>query len=374
MSDVFRTFQTVQRYEDALLRHAQWLRWISGITCPCLTPETGQPDPHCPLCRGRGKLYKSPRGFKLFNESAPHDGFGKVKPRVTPVIPNSVTVYRHGSVLPLDANQPADGSYVKLAPPYPKAWQVLTMDYEYDPDIAVVSENSQVYGPNLLRVQAPLFSEKGKTFEGSIKTVTRVYNVTRDELYTVSTAFKVFIYLQSMGTWESGDVLEVDYVYQRPYPFMLIGITPKIRYQQPYVLEMADAILITPYWAQVAPDDLFTAMAVEQTGRAVVNPEVSSGGNDVIGAYYDLSRILRVVTRSGHEYNAGPGKDVEIFERNELRWNVTKPAVPYTVQFTYHPTYTALDQMHTLRNSENKAFANRISVKQFDRVHDRIQY
>lgn len=290
------------------------------------------------------------------------------------MVPGSVTVYRHGNPIALDPDQPPDGTSAKLAQPYPKAWQVLTMDYEYDPDIPVLSENAQVYGNNLLRVQAPLFSEKGKTFEGSIKEVTRVYNVTKDETYTVTTAFKIFVYLQSMGTWESGDLLEVDYVYQRPFPFMLIGITSKIRYQQPYVLEAADAILLTPYWAQVAPDDLFTAMAVEQTGRAVVNPEVSGSGNDVIGAYYDLSRILRIITRTGHEYSTGPGKDVEIFERNELRWNVTKPAVSYTVQFTYHPTYTALDQMHTLRNSENKAFVNRISVKQFDRVHDRIQY
>ena len=373
MSDNFRTFQTVQRYEDALARHAQWLRWVSGITCPCLRDDTGQPDPHCDLCRGRGRLYKSPGGFSLFNETARHDGHGRVLPRQTPIVPGSATVYRKGEPLDLATVQPADGSYVQLDPPYPKPWQVLTVDYDYNPDISIVGENSEVYGPNLLRVRSPRFSEKGKHFEGSIKSVSRVHNATRAETYTVGTSFKVFIYLEGMGTWQSGDVLEVDYVYQRPYPFMLIGITPKIRYQQPYVLEMADAILITPYWAQVAPDDLFTAMAVEQTGRAVMNPEVTSG-NDVVGAYYDISRLLRVVSKDGHEYTTGPGRDVEIFERNELRWNVTKPAVPYTAQFTYHPTYTALDQMHTLRNSENKAFANRVSVKQFDRVHDRVEY
>ena len=371
--DVFRTFQTVQRYEDALARHAQWLRWVSGITCPCLNTDTGQPDPHCSLCRGRGRLYKSPEGFQLFNETVKHDGFGRVFPRKTPIVPGTVAVYRRGEPLVLHADQPADGSYVQLDQPHPKAWEVLTADYEYRPDIAVVDENSEVYGENLLRVVTPRFTEKGKRFEGSLRSVSRVYNATKDETYSVDTFFKVFIYLSDMGTWASGDVLEVDYVYQEPFPFMLIGITPKIRYQQPYVLEAADAILITPYWAQPAPDDLFTAMAVEQTGRAVVNPRTVSG-NDVVSAYYDLSRLLRIVTRAGHEYAVGPGKDVEIFERNELRWNVAKPSVPYTVQFTYHPTYTALDQIHTLRNSENKAFANRVSVKQFDRVHDRIEY
>lgn len=372
MSDVFRTFQTVQRYEDAISRHSQWLRWVSVITCPCLDVNTFQPDPRCPLCKGRGKIYKSPGKFKLFNETVRHDSFGRVYPRNTPIDPGSATVYRKGVVLPL-ATQPSDGSYIQLAPPYPKQWQVLTADYAFNPDITITGENSDVYGENLLRVVAPRFSEKGKSFEGSIKSVSRVYNTTRDESYIVNASFKEYIYLQSMGTWESGDTLEVDYIYQTPFSFMLIGITSKIRYEQPYVLEEADAILITPYWAQVAPDDLFTAMAVEQTGRAIINP-ATAAGNDEVSSYYDLSRLLRVIDRSGTEYETGPGKDVEIYERNQLKWNVTKPATPYIAQFTYHPTYTALTQMHSLRNSENKAFANRISVKQFDRVHDKVVY
>lgn len=368
----FQTFQTVNRYEEALARHAQWLRWVSGITCPCIT-ETGQPDPQCSLCKGRGKVYTSPGKFKLLNEFVKHDARGRAYPKVSPIVPGSATVYHRGVVVPLAAVQPVDGSYIQLEVPYPREYEVLTVDYIYDPDISVVSENSEVYSTNTLRVIAPLFSEKSKDFEGSIKTVTRVRNVTRNLTYTVKSAVKVYIYLNAMPSWVSGDVLEVDYVYQRPYAFLLTGISPKIRYQQPYVLESAEAILMTPYWAQVAPDDLFTAMAVEQTGRAVVQPSVSAG-NDVISAYYDLSRLLRVIDTSGREYTTGAGKDVEIFGRNELKWNIAKPSVPYTAQFTYHPTYTALDQMHMLRNSENKAFINRVSVRQFDKVHDKVEY
>ena len=177
-----------------------------------------------------------------------------------------------------------------------------------------------------------------------------------------------------MGTWANGDVLEVDYAYQKPFSFLLVGITPRMRYEQPYVLEEADAVLVTPYWAQVAPDDMLTAMAVEQIGRTVINPGVVAGTMDEIISYYDLSRLLRVIDEAGVEYTVGPGKNVEIFERNFLKWNITKPAVQYVAQFTYHPTYSALNAMHTLRNSENKAFVNRISVKQFDRVSDRIEY
>lgn len=370
----FNTLQTVDRYEEALDRHKQWLRWVSGIICPCLSYETGQPDPHCSTCKGRGKIYTSPGKFKLLSETVAHDGYGRVTPKKSPISLGSPVVSRKGVVLPLAPSQPLDGSYVQLAEPYPKAWEVVSMDYEYDPDVAVLNENSQVYGPNILRVVAPRFTEKGKQFEGSIKSVSRVRNITKEETYTVSAAFKVYIHLASMGTWVPSDVLEVDYIYQRPYPFMLTGITPKIRYSNPYVLDTADSILVTPYWAQVAPDDLFTAMAVEQIGRAVIDPRATPGGNDVISAYYDISRLLRVIDRTGKEYSTGPGRDVDIYGRNELKWGIAKPATPLTIQFTYHPTYIALDQMSTLRNSENKAFVNRISLKQFDRVHDKVDY
>jgi len=370
----FQTYQTIQRYEDALQRHAQWVRWVSGIVCPCLTPETGQPDPHCPTCKGRGKIYTSPGKLRLLNDLVKHDENGRVYPKKTPIVVGSATVCRAGVPLPLASVQPADGSYVQLANfPYPKVYEILTMDCDYDPDISVVAENSTVYGTNVLRVIAPLFSDKGKQFEGSIKTVTRVRNVTRSLTYTVVSSFKVYIHLLAMPSWVSGDILEVDYVYQKPFEFMLTGISPKMRYNQPYVLEQADATLVTPYWAQVAPDDLFTTMAVEQTGRAVLQPTLTAG-NDIISAYYDLSRLLRVIDATGREYSTGVGKDVELYGRNELKWNITKPAVALTAQFTYHPTYIALEQMHTLRNSENKAFVNRIGVRQFDHVHEKVEY
>jgi len=373
VSTQFRTFQTVKTYEQALGRHAQWVRWTSGITCPCLNSDTFQPDPHCTLCVGRGRIYKTPGRFQLLNEIARHNSFGKVYPSITPLVVDSAVVHRQGTILTMASSQPSSGAYAQLDPTYPKQWEKITMDYLYDPDISVTNEDSEVYGTNILRTTTTQFAEKGKSFEGSIKSVSRVYNSTKAETYTVSSAIKEYIYLSSMGTWAADDVLQVDYIYQKPFNFLLIGITPRMRYEQPYVLETADAILIAPYWAQVAPDDMLTALAVEQIGRAVIDPAVSVGADEII-SYYDLSRLLRVIDTAGVEYTVGPGNNVEIFERNFLKWNITKPVVKYTAQFTYNPTYTALNVLHTLRNSENKAFVNRISVKQFDRVSDKIEY
>ena len=372
MSDQFRTFQTVRRYEDALSRHGQWMRWVQAIKCACVDSNTMQPDPMCTVCAGRGRMFRNPDEFTVLRESVRHDGKGKVYPKHTPII-GTPRIYYKTTLLDLDPVQPSDRSYIQLAPPYPKLYRILVADYSFSPLVSVVSENSEVYAEDILRVIAARFDEKGKSFEGSIESVSRVYNSTKDETYTVVSATKEYITLESMGTWEVGDILEVDYTYVRPFNFLLSGVSGRIRYEQPYVLNESDAILVTPYWAQTSPDDLLTALSQEQIASVVVDPSIASG-NDVVTAYYDLSRLLRVIDRSGKDYSVGPGNNVEIFGRNELKWNISKPAISYTAQFTYHPTYTALTDLHTLRNAENKAFVNRVGVKLFDRLHSKVVY
>jgi len=369
----FKTYQKTASYEDSLSRHNQWVRWMQGINCPCVQSDTGQANPSCKLCKGRGKIYETPKSFKILQERVHHDNQGRIFPPRTPVVAGSCVAYLGGVELPLDATQPSDGSYIQLAEPYPRAYEAVFIDYTFSTHLSIESENSDVYGALTLRTINTRYTERGKSFEGSIVSVSRVYNATRDETYTVVDAVKEYIYLESMGSWESGDILEVDYIYVKPFGFMLNGITPRLRYEQPYVLEEADAILVTPYWAKVAPDDLITAMASEQVAQAVINPKIASA-NDVVISYFDLSYLIRVLDATGKSYTVGPGNDVEVYGRNEIKWNVTKPSVQYTVQFAYHPTFTAISNLHTLRNAENKMFVNRVSVRLFDHVHEKVVY
>lgn len=369
-STAFRTFQNVAAYEEAIARHDQHVRWTRALLCPCASTQTHQPDPQCMLCKGRGRLYKTPGNHSINYETAKHDSNGKVYPLNTPVVGTPI-VTRRGTVLTLAGSQPSDGSYIQLNPPYPKAWQEVFVSYEYSPLVEITNENSEVYDTNILRTIAPQFTERDKTFEGSIADVSRVRNTTKSETYTVTSYRKEYIYLSSMGAWELGDVLEVDYTYVLPYPFLLLGISEKMRYERSYILEQADAILITPYWAKPGPNDLFTMLAGEQYGSAIIDPTFTAG-NDVITNYFDLSKLVEVIDVVGTEYVIGT--DVELFGRNEIKWLTTKPIVNYSVEFMYHPTYAALVGMSTLRNAENKAFANRINLMRFDHLSDKVQY
>ena len=371
MSDQFRTYQTVRRYEDALARHGQWLRWTQATPCPCVGSDTMQPSPRCSLCSGRGKIYRTPESFDILGEVCASVG-GQITPKYRPATPLSVE--HKGAKLKL-GRQPADRSYIQLAAPFPPRHRPLAVNYRYTPEVSVAAENAEVYNASrlLLRTTKSRFSEKGKSFEGTVKSVSRVFNVTRKESYGVASISKEFITLRTLGKWKAGDTLAVDYTYVKPFDFLLTGVTGRIRYEQPYILDSADATLVTPHWAQPSPDDLFTALAQERMASVVLDPAITSG-NDKITSYFDVSRIVHVVDRNGTTYTGGPGNDVEVFGRDELKWNRAKPRVPYTVQFTYHPTYTALTDLHTLRNSENKAFVNRVSLKLFDRLHDKVTY
>ncbi len=369
----FRTFQNVLAYENSLARHGQYVRWVRVLVCPCMTPGTGQADLQCSLCHGRGEIYRNPGPFQIRQEIVPHDNRGRVYTAHSPIVDGESIVWQGTEQLTLSSSQPSDGSYIQLESPYPRNYRRLLADYTYTPVVSITDEDSEVYGTNLLRVVAPRFTEKGRTFEGSIDGVSRVYNVDQDETYTVSSFAKEFIYLDSMGTWADGHVLEVDYTYVQPFGFLLHSLSQKRRYERAYVLDQADATLVTPYWAEVAPLDLLTALSSELAGYAIVDP-TQTGGNDVLKDVFDLSKLLDVIDRNGTEYDTGTGNDVELFERHEIMWNVTKPTVPYTVHFMYHPTFAALTTYDTARTSENKGFVNRTNVMLRDRMTGEVTF
>lgn len=336
-----------------------------------MNQSTGQPSLTCNICKGRGRIYKNPGPFRIKQEIVPHDNSGRVFVKNTPIVGGTVTVHRQGNTLSLAGTQPSDGSYIQLQSPYPRNYQRIRADYDFTPVVPVTAEDSQVYGTNTLRVIAARFTTEGRAFEGSIEGVTRVYNATKDETYTVDSYQKEFIYLESMGTWETGDTLEVDYTYLKPFDFLLHGISPKRRYEANYVLDQADATLVTPYWAQISPNDLITALAVEIPAHSIINPN-HSVGNDEIGDYFDISRITDVIDANGTSHTVGV--DLELYGRNEVRWLSAKPTVNYTVHFLYHPTYVALTSYDTARHSENKSFVNRTNVMLFDKINREVSF
>lgn len=361
----FRTFQTVKNYEEALGRHGQYVRWTKVLVCPCVKPDTGQPDVHCDLCHGRGEIYKVPGPFHIHQEYGQCNNLGRIYLKQSILVAETAFVTQGTLIWPIHGTQPSDNSYIQLAEPYPKSYQRLTIDYKFNPVNSITDENSTVLGTNTLRLDGSGFIDRGTQYYGSVIAVTRVYNVTKNETYTVVLAQKEFVYLSAMGAWVSGDVLEVDYTYIKPFNFMLHSISQKRRYAEGYVIDQADATLVTPYWAEITPNDLVTGLANTLSGYAILNPNLA-GGNDVINDVFDLAVITYIIDSQGVEYV--PGVDVELYGRNELKWLSAKPTSNYTVHYGYHPTFAGLNTYDTARTSENKSFVNRINVMLRDRM------
>jgi hypothetical protein len=216
-----------------------------------------------------------------------------------------------------------------------------------------------------------VFFKNGKFFSGALMEVSRVYNQTKAEALTSKiTAFRrTTVDMSDLGTYVSGDVIVADYKYIKPFEFVLFGVSPKIRYNSPWVLDEATAVLVVPYWAKVGANDLFTALSAQQSGQEIIDPNMSVDDN--IKGYYDVSRILSITMHDGSERSVN---DVLIYDGNKLKWLTAKPTRRYTIQFTYNPTYTALVEGHSLKSSENKEFVNRVNLMRFDKTNDVVRF
>ena len=359
-------YQDVQRYEQALARHSQKTRWLRGTLCPCLDPSTSQPKLGCPLCRGRGRLYSYVTSASVIGEQIKHNSYGALTPMKANVVSVERVVDRAGTELTVDSFTDTE---IQLTSPFPLKVDRVYANYTFTMQRSATDEDSDVVGVSTLRVVAPRFYYQNKHFSGSVTAVTKIYNVTKEENYIVSTFARDYIYLVSMGTWEVGDTLEVSYTYVPPLEFLIVGISMKMRYDLPYVLDNGQLSMTVPYYYWISPGDLITLLTSQQISDMIIDPTLTAN-NDVIAKVYDVAKLLQVVGEDGTRYAIGT--DLQLFGRDEIKWLVSKPTQQYVVEFLYHPTFATLLDQVGMRNAENKSFVKRVQLINFDRTDTKV--
>jgi hypothetical protein len=297
------------------------------------------------------------------------NSYGRIIPFNAPVIPGTIAVFLRNIPLQLSATQPDDGSYIQLEKPYPERYSKLLVNYQFNPKITIINELALIPGTNVLKAVSVFSYINGRNIPGTIAKVNQVRNITKSLDYTlnVSSFSKEFIFMNSMPSYSSGDEISISYEYIKPWIFLIEGIAPKKRYENAWILENAVATIVTPYYCQMSPNDVITALSGELQGFEILNPNQS--GLDIIKSYFDVSRITRIIDKSGKIYDPS---NVTLFERNKLIWNVTKPTVAYTVHFFYYPSYSLLQEYGTTRTAENKQFVNRYTLALLDKVNSNI--
>ena len=402
-SSQFRTFQTARTYDEALRRHSQSIIWTRSVLCPCFNPETSQPDYSCVLCYGRGRIYKEPGPQRVYNEIAKH-GNTSIYPKYTPLVPDEFRVRlpaRNDSGLTKDvlATLSEDRKTLILSNEVHDQEHVY-IDYKFDPVLrneGQEADSVEISGSGAtltLRLVPDLFSNRyGKrNIHGRLLSVesvmlvaydsdnieissddltdnTSIENIDSDNLIISASANVQSLIDSAMEllVYDRHEFL-VAYTYNRPFQFLINNISERQKYTSPYISQEADATLTVPSWARVSPNDLFTVLAAEQIGEEIIHPESSSTMVDSVKSYFDLVRILEIVDKDGTVY-VNPDEPVvdiaEIVDRHDIKWNIQKPTVPYTVQFLYNPTYVAIEGFPTLRTAENKQFVNKINLKKW---------
>jgi len=360
--------QTRDAYERVLSHHGQWFRWMKAFTCPCLNEITIQPDPQCQVCQGRGFIYRNPQTVTIFQEYPRHDNLGRVYLEF-PLKGNDLSLLKirdkSGQIL-LFGSQPPDYSYIQLAT-WPLPYEPITADYEAVITRSVVNEDSEVISSTskILRALAPRIYTEGRTVSGAVESVSRVYNRTKLESLIAISINKDYIYLDDMGTWAQGDILEVDYTYTPPLNLVMYGVSQKMKWEKAYIGEDASAVLVSPYYIRPFADDIFTALSQEQVDQEIIDP-TTTVGNDILAHVFDVCRLEAIIQADGVMYDLA--SSVELFGRNEIKWKIAKPTMKCIVHFTYHPTYRGLPNKASVRHAENKSFAIRTSMTMFDRV------
>lgn len=359
------TRQTVAKYEAAIHRHGQAVRWIQSILCPRIQAGMNQHDPTCPICNGRGRIYELVQTIQIFQEIGSQETPGQLTVAHAPITGNPL-VWHQKQTIPISVTQPSPWNYIAFDPPYPEIWNTLLVDYQFSPLVTVTGENSQVVGTNTLQTIATRQISVGQDYSSTIDSVISVQNVTHPATYTVASTSRDFIFLSGMPGYVSGDTLSVNYTYVIPYNFVITGMNMKMEWLSPYEMENADALLIAPGWAKISSGDLFTPLSAVQNDSQIIDPrQTGPSAMDTVKNVFDIKSISQIILYTGVAANPS---DYQLFGRNQINWISNKPTQPYTVQYQFNPTFVALPNIQSLRYAENKVLANRTILKNYNKA------
>lgn len=359
----FPVFQHRDVYEAALARHGQSLRWMRGITCTCISSDTSQADPSCLLCYGRGVRYSAPESSQFNERVLSVDGL--IILQFSP-IGGVVTVFDERTEQQLAVTSVVQNR-VQLSST-PSGHSPLLVSYNAGFQKSVVNVLCTVVDsgdPNYLWLQPGGVDVRSfaTAFEVSILTtpapaVLDSASVTVPVLSVDRNLLRIARPVTLNGPYRAS------FSYIKPFKFLLHSVSEKMKWDTGYVAEEADAVLVVPWYIKLGVQDVVTMLSGRQAANAVLMS--TAGVTDPIRNYFDVVELVRAYNASGVELDISKAS---IVNRNEILWQSGfRPTGKYSIQFLYRPTFVVLPSLPTLRNAEDSAFVNRVSVSEYTRL------
>jgi len=354
-------FLTRSEYENLIIQHGQFVYWKPTMPCPCTDSESESPNPDCKICAGRGHRYYDQNEFKIIHEEL--------------IMNRDEGKTLYGDILSVDKvyvdGMNAEcfyGNQIIFDQVPANKGQKVYVDYTYTNKVKATAVQGVYRGNGIVEFPTLTFTTKhGLICAYDIMSATDITNDTQasDEVIYAD-GYKNFINIDTTyagNITEVGDVITATVEYVKPQLMHIVGITPKMRYENSFILEQADAQLTVPNHLNISKGDVFTLALSEQPFSLVksFHDEVDEL------AHYDVSRIEKVITEEGVDLINGT--DFILIGRDKIKWlNSELLLGSYSMRYMYRTMFQALQDMPSIRYGENQPLPRRINLRSFNRL------
>lgn len=362
-----------ENYEALIDRHGQWVRWRVTNKCPCVNPNTSQPNPSCPKCAGLGVTYTYQKNKIVTQTAMVKDTSGIIDvdseyadcPLIK-VYDNSGNVYE---------NAVKTGTYVLLnATPTKGVYVTVVMT---DTILKTLeSAECESVGDGYYRV---------KGIQSSKTSIDGLYHTAPGDIESIGTI------TDAAGLTYTAEELREDMFFIEPHTETVDGAEKTIAITEPVTVKTVayippftfallnqnleksderimndsngDAVLTFPYTYDVTNDDVVTVLSGTYTKKSVITRKSSK--YDVIPAYF----VDKVVSCIGTSREYVSDTDFILVGTNRIKWicdDCPEEDEAYSITYRVFPTYRVLKNIPQLRTSENQRMPKKAIVKLFD--------
>jgi hypothetical protein len=333
-------------WEESIDRRGQHVLWYSAAACFCMS-DNGRVDPNCPRCYGKGFTYSPVRSTRriVWGVTDGKATLDLTSMRIHIKSINRVFLAADQEIVIQSFTPTSITPAVQI-----KKGIRFTLDYEESFENSYSGACTYI-GRGLVDVPIRLVNNQNY-FAGALVEVAALQNVTKGKSMKIDAIWGNKIL--TSDACDETDELTVSCTYLKAAKFLITSINPKSKIENNMVLQQADAMMSFPGTFHIGRGDVIVLQMAEMKETMIGYNE----GNSFVFPFQSIATILHI------EDKYGEITDFTLVRENEIVWGARKPD-RFSCTFTYHPAFTVLDDLPTVRYSENKIWPKRVFLKKF---------
>lgn len=361
-------------YEALIERHGQWIRWRVAAKCPCIKPNSMQPDIHCRKCGGLGITYGYQDKAAAIQTVMVKDSTGIIE--LDAKYRNCALQKCYDNAGKVYANATKTDNYILLNDAAPVKGVYVT---------AVMTDNvlkelndveCHAVGNGFFRVEGLRVSRTNieGLYHDAPGDIEEIEGITDFEghVFYAREIRQDCILVDPIEVEENGEkmllfppeTLKIKTVKYIP-PFVFVILNQNLSKSDAQVMQElnGDGVLTFPYDFDVSNDDVLTVLSGTYTVKSII--EKKEAEYDVIPAYF----VESVVNCTGKEREYLPGVDFILCGTNYIKWlcdDCPEDGEAYSITYRVNPTYKVVKAIPQIRTSENQRMPKKAVVKLYD--------